>query len=212
MKKEWQQYTIPALALFVLFAFFSKCQRDAFNEAKTALLEQNTGLDSALAQREQRIALLQTEREQERRAKEAAQDSSAALLAFANRLRASRARVLVPVPSNPNEAPTASDTVRAVSAALENCEGETVVLRQAVHQDSTALANAAREQAALAGELALTKTSLTASEAGRRDLVIALRKAEAPCSILWGIRCPSRTQTAVVVFVGTVFAVKQFSR
>jgi hypothetical protein len=199
---------IAVVAVVVLgVLWLSKCQGDDWNAEREALLDENDSLRVTVAVRtEQSIAHEQRANVAEQE-KQIALDSARKALAVADRLRTVRAAIR-PVASQPGAAPTVSDTLAAVRAALANAEAETDVLRARIRQDSTALAAAERSQAAMAGALALERQNVASVMAGNAKLVKQLSDAEAPCRILF-FGCPSRTVVAVGTAVGTYLIVRK---
>lgn len=128
-------------------------------------------------------------------------------LAAADRLRDQR-RAIEPVASVPGTVPTVSDTLHATKAALENCEEETVALRETIKQDTIALQKSAVIEAELRGALALERVSVAGLLDSNADLSNQLKSAAPPCRVLlWG--CPSRTVVAGVSIVGTYLIVRR---
>lgn len=201
------KWAIAAAVAALLLFLVSQCEGRRW-QAKT-----DAALDSALVARTEANANAALAKEAESRADAAYFSKLVALerawraLAVADRLRAARADIR-PVASVPGTAPSVSDTLRATAAKLDNCEEETVSLRETIAQDSTALKKSNVTETELRGALALERVSVTRLTDSNADLSRQLASAAPPCRVLlWG--CPSRTVVAIGSVVTTYLIVRR---
>jgi hypothetical protein len=185
------------LAAFVLaFVVMSMCQAAGFDKKTKAILDENDSLRVVVQIRDSLSIEHENRADRATAEKLIAQDRAEAAIADADRLRAQR-RIIVPVASQPGTAPTVSDTLRAVEAQLENCDHETIALREAVRQDSIALKHSALSEAELRGALALERTSVADLTGINQKLSTQLAAADPPCRVGF-FPCPSRKTVFVV--------------
>jgi hypothetical protein len=188
------------LAAFVLaFVYMSMCQAAGFDRKTKAILDETDSLRVVVRIRDSLSIAHENRADRATAQKLIAQDRAQEAIAEADRLRAQRLRVL-PVASQPGAASTASDTLRAMESALENCDQETIALRRAITQDSIALKQSALSEAELRGALAIERQSVADLTGVNQKLSTQLEAADPPCRVAF-FPCPSR-KTVFIVGIG----------
>lgn len=189
MKLSWG-HVAAAGVLLLGAAVQQKCQSDRWGRERDRLIHR---ADSALVHSRAdsvRAADLAQRADSLRGAAARAQDRASEAIATADRLRAERRRLLAaagqPAPARADSAPVAM-----VDSALTLCVEETVVLRAALDHDRLALAFADQQAVELRAALSLEQRAASGLRQEVGDLTSALRRAEAPCRVLFW-QCPSR--------------------
>ena len=180
----------------LLLGLISRCQASGFNERTAELIKANDSLRVVVQIRDSVSRAAENRADRATAEKLIAQDRAREAMGEADRLRAQR-RVIVPVANQPEAGVTVSDSLRAVESALVNCDQETVALRNAITQDSIALAKADVTEAELRGSLALERQSVADLTANSQRLAEQLAAAAPPCRVAF-FPCPSRK----TVFIG----------
>jgi hypothetical protein len=193
-------------ALLVLGVLVSRCQAGMWHVERQALVD-SAREARALSRADSVIASAQLQRANAEAARsESLQATLSATIAEADRLRALR-RVVQPVASQPDAAPTVSDTVAALDSALTLCDEETLVLRAALDTTRKIRVAAERESIELRGALSLETTAASKLRAMNEDLAKQLARAAPPCRVLF-FGCPSRMQVGIGSAVVTLLAVR----
>lgn len=204
MTRDWARYTLPAVALLILFAVVNKCQTDRWERERSELLQQadsvraRTRADSAAA-----AAQLAAVTDSLRRVAAVARDSALTASRTADALRAERARLLAAAAPVATARPDSEVVVLRQALAL--ADSETVALRTALAQTRLEVRTTTAEMMAARAALTVAQRSGAELRQVNTDLRRMLARAEAPCRLLWW-SCPSRRATmagtaAVVVAV-----------